>query len=62
MKTIITLAVGFWLGRSIYIHYDRETAKKKEETIKRRLKNILSEYGLSGSQVKEIMNYRNVEF
>ena len=22
MKTIITLAVGFWLGRQIYIKYD----------------------------------------
>lgn len=53
MRTVITLAVGFWLGRSIYINYDRETAKKKEDAIKKRLKKVLSEYGLSSSEVKE---------
>jgi hypothetical protein len=53
MRTVITLAVGFWLGRSIYINYDKETAKKKEEAVKNRLKNVLSEYGLSKTEVKE---------
>lgn len=53
MRTVITLAVGFWLGRSIYIHYDKETAKKKEAAIQKRLKNVLSEYGLSSSEIKE---------
>ena len=53
MRTVITLAVGFWLGRTIYINYDKDTAKKKEEAIKNRLKNVLSEYGLSKSEVKE---------
>ena len=53
MKTVITLAVGFWIGRSVYIHYDRQTALKKEQAIKKRLKSVLTQYGLSNAQVNK---------
>jgi len=53
MKTVLTLALGFWLGRQIYIKYDRQTALKKEEQIKSRLKSFLEENGLTKTEVKE---------
>lgn len=60
MKTVVTLAVGFWLGRQIYVRYDREKIKKKEERVKSRLEAFLKENGLNRTQVqttiKEIIN------
>ena len=53
MKTILTLAAGFWLGRSIYLHHDKEQALKKEAAIKRRLQSLLSDYGLSKAESEE---------
>ena len=50
MKTIIALAVGFWIGRQIYIHFDKEEARKKEAAVKRRLKKFLEENGLTGKE------------
>ena len=29
MRTVITLAIGFWLGRQTYIKYDKQTALKQ---------------------------------
>jgi len=37
MKTILTLGVGFWLGRQLYINYDKRTALRKEAQLKARL-------------------------
>jgi len=54
MRTAITLAIGFWLGRQIYIKYDKQTALKKKEQIKNRLKSFLEDNGLTKSEVKEI--------
>lgn len=60
MRTVVTLAVGFWLGRQIYVRYDREKVKKKEEQVKSRLEAFLKENGLNRTQVqatvKEIIN------
>ena len=53
MRTVITLAIGFWLGRQIYIKYDKQTALKKEEQIKNRLKSFLEDNGLTKREVKE---------
>lgn len=53
MKTIITLAVGFWLGRQIYIKYDKEQAKEMEEGVKKRLQSFLKENGLTKTEVKD---------
>ncbi|MDN5201240.1 hypothetical protein QQ008_07700 [Fulvivirgaceae bacterium BMA10] len=53
MRTILSLAVGFWLGRQIYIQYDKEEALKKEKVIKARLKKFLEENGLTKSEAKE---------
>ena len=60
MRTVVTLAVGFWLGRQIYVRYDREKVKKKEEQVKSRLEAFLKENGLNRTQVqatvKDIIN------
>jgi hypothetical protein len=53
MRTVVTLAVGFWLGRQIYVRYDREKVKKKEEQVKSRLEAFLKENGLNRTQVQE---------
>ncbi len=52
MRTVLTLAIGFWLGRSIYINYDKAQALKKEASIKKKLKNLLTEYGVTGSEAE----------
>ena len=56
MRTIVSLAIGFWLGREIYIKYDKEEALKKEQAIKKRLKTFLEKNGLSQNEVKEETN------
>lgn len=53
MRTILSLAVGFWLGRQIYIQYDKEEALKKEKVVKDRLRKFLEENGLTKSEAKE---------
>jgi len=56
MRTVITLAVGFWLSRQIYIKYDKEKMKKKEDQVKSRLEAFLKENGLTKTEVKETMD------
>ena len=53
MRTILSLAVGFWLGRQIYLQYDKEEALKKEKVVKDRLRKFLEENGLTKSEAKE---------
>lgn len=47
MRTILTLALGIWIGRQIYINWDKGTAKKKEAEmlgkLKKNLKQLLDE-------------------
>ena len=56
MRTVITLAVGFWLGRQIYAKYDKDKMQKKEERVKSRLEAFLKENGLTRTEVKETVN------
>ncbi|MBL6444681.1 hypothetical protein JMN32_00065 [Fulvivirga sp. 29W222] len=53
MKTIAALAVGFWLGRQMYINYDRQQALEKEAGMKRKVKMMFEEMGLSKSDITE---------
>ena len=53
MKTIITLGVGFWLGRQLYINYDKKEALEKEQAIKKRLAIFLKENQFSTSELKQ---------
>ena len=53
MKTIITLGVGFWLGRQLYINYDKQQALKKEAIIKKRLTSFLEENNFSKAELKK---------
>ena len=52
MRTVISLAVGFWLGRQIYLKYSKEEALQKERRLKERLKKLLEDTGLSKSEAK----------
>ncbi|HEY9084024.1 MAG TPA: hypothetical protein VIN73_11870 [Vicingaceae bacterium] len=60
MRTVVTLAVGFWLARQLYVRYDREKINKKQQRVKSRLEAFLKENGLNPVQVdvavKEIIN------
>tara|TARA_R110002050_G_scaffold63730_4_gene139143 strand:+ start:877 stop:1059 length:183 start_codon:yes stop_codon:yes gene_type:complete len=47
MKTILTLGVGFWLGRQICVNYDKRTALKKEAQLKARLQKFLEDNDFS---------------
>lgn len=53
MKTVITLAIGFWIGRQIYINFDKEEARLKEQKAKNRLKQFLEDNGLTVTEAKE---------
>jgi hypothetical protein len=56
MKTILTLGVGFWLGRQIYINYDKRTALKKEAQLKTRLQKFLEDNDFSKAESKKQSN------
>ena len=43
MRTIITLALGIYIGRQIYIQWDKETAKQKEKVVKKKLISFLND-------------------
>lgn len=53
MRTVIALAIGFWVGRQIYINYDKEEARRKEAKAKNRLKQFLEENGLTRTEAHE---------
>ena len=50
-NTLISLCVGFLVGRHIYINYDKKQARQKETQIKNRLVETLKELGLSTREV-----------
>lgn len=56
MKTVLTLGVGFWLGRQIYINYDKRTALKKEAQLKARLQKFLEDNDFSTAESKKQSN------
>lgn len=56
MKTILTLGVGFWLGRQLYINYDKRTALKKEAQLKARLQQFLEDNNFSKTESKKQSN------
>lgn len=47
MKTVIVLAIGFWIGRQIYVNFDKEEAKRKETKLRQRLIQLLQEQGFT---------------
>lgn len=53
MKTILTLSVGFWLGRQIYINYDKREALQKEVRLKKRLVDFLENQKFSKAEQKK---------
>lgn len=59
MRSIMSLALGFWIARQIYINYDKEEAIRKEADVKNKLKKFLSDRGLSlaeaNKQTEEII-------
>ena len=56
MKTILTLSVGFWLGRQIYVNYDKRTALRKEAQLKARLQQFLEANNFSKTESKKQSN------
>jgi hypothetical protein len=56
MKTILTLGVGFWLGRQMYVNYDKRTALKKEAALKARLQKFLEDNNFSKTESKKQSN------
>lgn len=56
MKTILTLGVGFWLGRQIYINYDKRTVLRKEAQLKKRLQSFLEDNDFTKTESKKHIN------
>ena len=42
MRTILSLAVGFWLGRQLYVQYDKAEALKREQALQKRMLELLA--------------------
>ncbi|GAA0892645.1 hypothetical protein GCM10009122_23240 [Fulvivirga kasyanovii] len=61
MKTVAALAIGFWLGRQLYINYDRQQAIQKEAAVKRRLKNVLGDLGISKAEIEQTIREVTIE-
>lgn len=51
-NTILAFGVGIFIGRYIYINYDKKEARRKEAQIKARLVETLENLGLSKREVK----------
>lgn len=56
MKTILTLGVGFWLGRQIYVNHDKRKALKREARLKARLQRFLEDNDFSKTESKAQSN------
>lgn len=56
MRTIITLAIGFYFGREIYLKHDKQKVMEKEEAIKQKLKSFLYDSGMTRAEAKETAN------
>ena len=56
MRTVITLAVGFWLGRQVYIKYDKKKVQQREQQVKSRLETFLKQNGLTKTEVNSTIN------
>ncbi|PHN01126.1 hypothetical protein [Flavilitoribacter nigricans] len=50
MKTVIVLAIGFWIGRQIYVNFDKEETKRKEAKVRQRLAQFFQQQGFSKSE------------
>ena len=55
MKTILALAVGFWIGREVYIRYDRQIVLDKEKQLKDKMKNLLKDGGWSTTEINQTL-------
>ncbi len=53
MKTIVTLAIGLWIGRQIYLAYDKQKALQKQAEITRRLQAFLEGKGMSPQEAEK---------
>lgn len=53
MKTILTLSVGFWIGRQVYINYNREQTQSREAAIKKQLEAVFRKYNMKAKGVRE---------
>lgn len=53
MRTVLALAVGFWIARKIYIGYDKQQALEKEAQVKKRIRQFLEDQGLTVKEAEK---------
>lgn len=51
MRTLLTLAVGFWIARELSSQYHRRSFLKTQSRQKRRLETFLKKQGFKESEV-----------
>lgn len=56
MRTIITLGIGFWMGRQLYINHDKRVTSAREAKLKQRLVAFLKEKDLKQNQIEKQAN------
>lgn len=53
MRSLMSLALGFWIARQIYINYDKEEGIRKEANMKTKLQRFLADRGLSLAEAND---------
>ncbi len=53
MKTVLTLAVGFWIGRQVYLNHSKKQAMEKEAAVKKQLHEVLKKYRVKGKGIQK---------
>lgn len=53
MKTVITLAMGFWISRQLYIRFDKKQSRIQHAKVKKRLQQFLEANGFTADEAHE---------
>ena len=53
LDTILKVALGFYLGRTFYLQYNRQQPLRREQEIKSSIIQFLTDNGLTAEQAKQ---------
>ena len=56
MRTILALAIGFWISRQLYLNYDKKKSQKREIQIRKQLLRLLKEQGMNEAEIESVIN------
>jgi len=50
--TLLKVALGFYLGRTFYLEFNKQQALRKEREVKEKITSFLQKHGLSIAEAK----------